>query len=108
MSVQVVQVRGASTVTPVQLGDRQPAGGAPVITGVLRPAVLDDLTDVDGAGTAQPGATLVKGYDGRFHGAFPNATDWWSGDGPPPPVIPGASPGDFYFDRIGKGLYRLT
>lgn len=106
--VTVVQVRGARTVTPIPIGERPSTGpGDPVVTGVLRPAILDDLNDVQGAAQAPVGATLVKGSDGQYRGQFADPVDWWSGDGPPPPVIPGASPGDLYFDRIGKGLYRL-
>lgn len=32
---------------------------------------------------------------------------WWEGDGPPPLVIPGAAPGDMYYDRVGNTFSQL-
>lgn len=108
MSVQVVRVSGPQSVTPVRVTNPPSSGGQPVVVETGRPIKLDDLTDVDGATAAPAGSTLVKAEDGIYRGGTPDVVDWWSGDGPPPPVIPGASPGDLYFDRLGKGLYRLT
>lgn len=34
--------------------------------------------------------------------------EWFSGDGPPPSAIPGASVGDIYIDRLTGNLYQLT
>ena len=32
---------------------------------------------------------------------------WFEGDGPPPLVIPGASPGDMYHDNTDHRFYQL-
>jgi hypothetical protein len=37
----------------------------------------------------------------------PVAEKWWTGEGPPPAVISGASPGDMYIDQLTGTLYRL-
>lgn len=104
--IQVVRVGAASTFTPVHVGQAPPSP-ADVVVGVNRPTVLEELGDVEGASAAAEGAVLTK-VSGTWRGLPPEVQDWWTGDGPPPPVITGASPGDFYFDRIGKGLYRLV
>jgi hypothetical protein len=106
--LHVVRVGAPTTVTPVRVGQSPSPTSGGTVTGTTRPTLLDELGDVEGATAAPIGATLTKGGDGKFHGRLPEAVDWWSGDGPPPLVIPGASPGDFYFDQVGKGLYRLN
>jgi hypothetical protein len=104
--MKVVPIGGSSTVTPVRLGD--PDGRpVPIVTGIQRPTELDDVADVNGTASAPIGSVLTK-TDSGWTGRPPEITDWWSGEGPPPPVIPGASPGDLYFDTVGKGLYRLV
>jgi hypothetical protein len=104
----VIRVGGSRTVTPIRVGDDGPDGGPPTAVGVTRPADLADLGDVEGTDGAPVGAVLTKVGARAWTGRPPEVTDWWSGEGPPPLVIPGASPGDLYFDTVGKGLYRLT
>lgn len=100
---RVVSVGEPTTVTPVRVG----AAG-----GVAGPVSLDDLTDVDGADLAPAGSVLVKESDGVYRAQLGGAgsmeqVDWFTGDGPPPALIPGAGPGDFYVDRLTGWLYRL-
>lgn len=33
--------------------------------------------------------------------------DWFSGEGSPPPVVPGAGPGDMWIDTATGALYQL-
>lgn len=106
--VRAVRVGGPTSFTPVRVGPTAaPGGDAGVVLGVNRPTLLEELGNVDPVATAPDGAVLTK-RGGTWRGLLPDHPDWLVGDGPPPPVIPGASPGDMYLDRIGKGLYRLT
>lgn len=103
-SPRVVRIAAPAAITPVSLG---PTGG-----GLSGPVSLDDLVDVDGAELAPPGSVLVKESDGVYRAQLggPGSTeqvDWFTGEGPPPPVIPGAGPGDFYVDSLTGWLYRL-
>jgi hypothetical protein len=68
MTVEVVRVGTASTVTAVQLSSGTGGGG---------PVALDDLTDVEGAATATPGQVLTKTSAGPWSPAT------ISGDGTP-------------------------
>lgn len=72
-------------------------------------AELSDLQDVTETGQGSPGTVLRKGEDGQWRPAFVQTepVTWWQGDGPPPLVIPGASPADMYWDRQGRVLYQL-
>lgn len=49
-----------------------------------------------------PGPPGPRGEDGA--GAVPT---WFSGEGPPPDVIPGATRGDHYVDTISGIIYQL-
>jgi hypothetical protein len=49
-----------------------------------------------------PGATGPQGEDGAAH-----LVTWYEGHGPPPPVIPGSSPGDMYHDLDGHTFHQL-
>lgn len=100
---RVVRLGSPRTVTAVNIGPAGAVGGA---------SKLDDLTDVDGAELAPTGAVLVKESDGVYRGQLggPGSTeqvDWFTGEGPPPALIPGAGPGDFYVDSTTGWLYRL-
>lgn len=100
---RVVRLAAPTTVTPVNLGQAGTGGGA---------SSLDDLLDVDGAELAPAGSTLVKESDGVFRAQLggPGSmeqVDWFTGEGPPPALIPGAGPGDFYVDSLTGWLYRL-
>jgi hypothetical protein len=70
---------------------------------------LDDLVDVTDASAGSPGTVLRKAVDGQWRPAFVQTepVTWWQGDGPPPLVIPGASPADMYWDRVARILYQL-
>lgn len=68
---------------------------------------LSALTDVD-APAEQPGF-LARDIDGvvRPHPAADLYSRWHTGDGPPPTFLPGARPGDLYFDQAAGRLYQL-
>lgn len=59
-----------------------------------------------------PGGVVPLGPSGKILAQFLPASSggmvgWWEGDGPPPEAIPGAAPGDMYYDRIGSDFYQL-
>lgn len=60
----------------------------------------------------QPGGPVPLGPGGEIAAQFLPATaggmvTWYEGDGPPPLVIVGASPGDMYYDRVGNTFSQL-
>lgn len=73
-------------------------------------STFDTLRDVNPVDRSV-GDILAVGQDGKL-GYFPpsaavSAPNWWSGDGPPPDVIVGASPHDLYYDRLTGDVYIL-
>lgn len=109
--MKAVRIGNPRTITPVRMGD--PTPGTPVVVGAGHgAATLDELRDVDGAAAAPTGAFLVKDPDGQYRGRLVSGgggeqVDWFTGQGPPPAVIPGAGPGDMYIDTLTGWLYRL-
>ncbi|HEV2931015.1 MAG TPA: hypothetical protein VGW74_20220 [Propionibacteriaceae bacterium] len=110
--------------------DLLPVGAAPdqlvfQVDGSQDPVDLADVTavpvvpDSDAHEVAIPWSVIgqpggVAGLDaaGKILAQFLPASaggmvGWWEGDGPPPVAIPGAAPGDMYYDRIGNHFYQL-
>lgn len=53
----------------------------------------------------ESGATVVPVSSGRGGVA---GERWWQGEGPPPDLIIGCRPGDWYWDTITGNVYELT
>lgn len=112
---RAVNIGPPTTITPVRAGAAPSSLTAVTVGGAggfAGPVALDDLTDVDGAALAPAGSVLVKESDGVYRAQLGGTgsteqVDWFTGEGPPPPVIPGAGPGDMYIDTSTGWLYRL-
>lgn len=86
------------TISPPQPPDPPPAPGAYVMRAEL----------------ARPGGVATLGSDGLLKTAqrppgvgSAEVAEWFAGDGPPG-VVPGASAGDLYVDRLTGDLYYLS
>lgn len=55
--------------------------------------------------SVQSGATVVPILSGSGSGS---GERWWQGEGPPPELIVGARPGDWYWDTVSGDVYELT
>ena len=55
--------------------------------------------------SAQSGATVVPIATGTASGT---GERWWQGEGPPPELIVGSRPGDWYWDTVSGNVYELT
>lgn len=88
----------------ISFGPTSPSGGVAVPP---RANVLDELGDVD-APTSDPGL-LERQSDGVVRPVPRDeiTSEWFSGRGEPPPVIPGAKKGDMYVDLDSGAFYQL-
>lgn len=97
-----------NSATPVDVYDvaipPPDPGDPPVNPG---PYVMrSELSIPNGVATLGPDGILKLAQRPPTEGT-PEPAEWFSGDGPPPAVIPGAALGDIYVDRLTGDLYQL-
>jgi len=101
---------------PFELGDGVVVHVAPPVIPTVRvtPPGPASVATVPVAGAPGEGvATLGPRVDeledrvDELEAAPPVAEQWFSGEGPPPAVIPGAALGDMWINTLTGDLYRL-
>lgn len=66
-----------------------------------------ELEVPNGIATLGPDGILKLAQRPPSEGGTGEPAEWFSGDGPPPAVIPGAALGDIYVDRLSGDIYQL-